>query len=145
MTAKRILVPTDFSEFSVAALEQASMLAREHDASLLIVYVNALTEDTTSAGVGTPSLAFDREYLAEEMRYFAPQDPAVEYSQHIVVGEPVTEIVAFSETRQVDMIVMGTHGRSGLGNLLIGSVAEGVVRHASCPVLTVRSAREVVA
>jgi len=145
MTAKRILVPTDFSEFSVAALEQASMLAREHDASLLIVYVNALDEDAASLGFGTAGVAFDQEYLAEEMRYFAPQDPEVEYSQHIVVGEPVTEIVAFSETRQVDMIVMGTHGRSGLGNLLIGSVAEGVVRHASCPVLTVRSAREVVA
>lgn len=143
MSAKQILVPTDFSEFSVAALEQATLLAREHEASLLIMHVKPPPEHYTTAGLASVPVAFDDELLAEELKDFRPNDPEVGYAQRMVVGETVAEIVALAEQENVEMIVMGTHGRTGIGHLLIGSIAEGVVRKAPCPVLTIRKAQKV--
>lgn len=65
-------------------------------------------------------------------------DPAIACRHHLLHGDPATQIVQFAEDEGVDLIVMGTHGRTGLKHLLMGSVAEHVLRHARCPVLVVR-------
>jgi nucleotide-binding universal stress UspA family protein len=69
-----------------------------------------------------------------------PTDTTVSYEHRLIVGSPATAIVFLAEKENVDMIVMPTHGRTGLSRLLMGSVAEEVVRKAKCPVLTVKSA-----
>ena len=71
-----------------------------------------------------------------------PTDPAVGYEHRLLIGSPATSIVQLAEREGVDMIVMPTHGRTGLVRLLMGSVAEEVVRKAKCPVLTVKAAAE---
>jgi len=68
-----------------------------------------------------------------------PTDPAVPYEHHLLIGNPATAIVHLAETENVDLIVLPTHGRTGLMRLLMGSVAEEVVRKARCPVLTVKA------
>ena len=71
-----------------------------------------------------------------------PTDPKVPYQHRLITGEPASAIARLAEDENVDMIVMGTHGRSGLSRLLMGSVAEAVVRRAKCPVLTYKQPAE---
>ena len=97
-------------------------------------------EHYTTAGLASVPVAFEDEHLSEELNSARPTDPAVGYAQRMLVGDTVPEIIACAEKENVEMIVMGTHGRTGLGHLLIGSIAEGVVRKATCPVLTIRKA-----
>jgi nucleotide-binding universal stress UspA family protein len=136
---RRILVPTDFSETSTAALRYAIALARRFTAR---VYLLNVAED---AGIGTEdehpigifvtmqNAAHDRlrrlltEQDVEELR----PDCATR------VGLPAEEIVRYAHEQAIDLIVMGTHGREGVMRVVLGSVAETVVRRAPCPVLTV--------
>ncbi|HVC95777.1 MAG TPA: universal stress protein [Pirellulales bacterium] len=139
MNAKTILFPTDFSTLADAALEHATALALNMHAGLLILHV----EEPPSMygggemyyGVPDPDDSALRAMLAE----LKPSDSRVSYEHLLVRGVPAAEIVRLAEEREVEMIVMGTHGRTGLGRLLMGSVAEAVVRRAKCPVLTVKS------
>lgn len=86
-------------------------------------------------GVPDPDDTALRAMLAE----LKPSDARVHYEHLLVRGSPAEEIVRLAEKREAEMIVMGTHGRTGLGRLLMGSVAEAVVRRAKCPVLTLKS------
>ena len=134
----RILVATDFSAPSEAALAYGRALADKFDATLHLIYVadnlflHAVVSDRRSLeDVATRRLQ-DRLTEADRSRGAVA---IVEQS-----NEPASEILRYAESANIDLIVMGTHGRTGLGRLVLGSVAEAVVRAAPCPVLTVHSA-----
>lgn len=141
---KRILVPTDFSEFSQQAVRYGCELANRFSADLHLLHI---AQDAypviPEAGMLTVSQG---DYMARVIEiatkmlgdvpdsslYSRPVTRAVE------VGVPFVEIVRYARDRQMDLIVMSTHGRTGLVHMLMGSVAEKVVRKAPCPVLTIR-------
>jgi nucleotide-binding universal stress UspA family protein len=78
--------------------------------------------------------------MLKSLEEVVPADPAVAYEHHVVMGDPATEIIQLARSEGADLIVMGTHGRTGLTRLMMGSVAEAVVRRAPCPVLTLKHA-----
>lgn len=142
MVAKKILFSTDFSTSGDAALDWATSLARDTGARLLILHVQeppiVYGYGAAYYGVVNPDLDQQREMLEK----IVPKDSSVAYEHHLVEGTPAEAIVRFADRQGVDLIVMGTHGRTGLSRALMGSVAEAVVRHASCPVLTFRQPEE---
>jgi len=136
MKAKKILFPTDFSHTGDAALEMATALARDTGATLLIVHTE---EPPTAYGggelyYGMPEPA--TEDLRKMLHKVVPPDKAVPYEHRLITGDPAHAVVRLAKDEEVDMIVMGTHGRTGLSRILMGSVAEAIVRRAGCPVLT---------
>jgi nucleotide-binding universal stress UspA family protein len=140
MNARKILYPTDFSTAGLTALEMATSLARDRGAKLLIVHVE---EPPTAYGGGELYYGFDEPDRQELQRMLAdiiPSDPSVGYEHRLVMGSPAGGILHVAENEGVEMIVMATHGRTGLTRMLMGSVAEEVVRKARCPVLTVKAA-----
>ncbi|MGE0824864.1 MAG: universal stress protein [Candidatus Binatia bacterium] len=149
MQIKKILVPTDFSENAEHALSWALGLAADCKAKVLVF--NAAPPMASFAfpeSVYYPDLArMEREVIADaEQRVaeFAAKHAGggVTVETLVTLGEPVWEITQAAEREQVDLIVMGSHGRTGLSHVLLGSVAERVVRHAPCPVLVVRMPKE---
>jgi nucleotide-binding universal stress UspA family protein len=142
---KRILVPMDFSPPSDAALEYARGIAARFGATLELLHV---AEDPYrafySAEVFVPAVeGFRDEILNDTAKRLSdclrPSDIADYHATaESIIGTPAACIVEYAEGHDVDLIVMGTHGRGGMSHLLMGSVAERVVRTASCPVLTVR-------
>jgi glycine betaine transporter len=148
LTISRILVPVDFSAYSERAVEYAISLAGRLGASLDVLHV---VEDPLATGVwggetAIPNLTELREELVEDAeRRLVPYCDAAERAHVPVVatarlGLAAITIVEEAKSLGVDLIVMGTHGRTGVAHLLMGSVAERVLRHAPCPVLTVREA-----
>lgn len=140
MNAHKILVPTDFSTLAQTALEMATSLARDRGAKLLIVHVE---EPPTAYGGGELYYGIEepnREELKRMLSEVIPTDPSVSYEHRLLIGSPASGINHLAEREEVDLIVMPTHGRTGLLRLLMGSVAEEVVRKAKCPVLTVKAA-----
>lgn len=135
---KTILVPTDFSRLSDAALDYAATLAGQNDALLLIVHVE---EPPISYGEGHFYYGLpnpDRDALRGMLNKVRPNNAAVRYQHHSLQGNPADEIIAFSKQEHADLIVLSSHGRTGLRRLLMGSVAEEVMRSAECPVLVVK-------
>jgi nucleotide-binding universal stress UspA family protein len=138
MSVRSILVPTDFSETSDAALHYATEMALTLGARLYLMHVPGKTGEHYEAKY--PHGQFEtatRERLSsfltkEELERLRP-----EYA--LRVGPPAEQIVHYAEICDIDLIIMGTHGRSGLAHALMGSVAEHVVRVAPCPVLLVRA------
>ncbi len=145
MKTRKILFPTDFSEGGKHALELATSLARDGRGSLVIIHVEeppmAYGGGELYSGIQVP----DREALRKSLAAVVPTDPAVPCIHKLLVGDPAEAILQVAESDQVDLIVMSTHGRRGLTRLLMGSVAEAVVRRATCPVLTVKQPAQVVA
>ena len=114
----------------------ATALARDAAAKLVIVHAE---EPPAAYGggdlyYGMPEPA--RDELLKMLHKVEPTDPAVSYEHRLITGDPAHAIVRFAKDEDIDMIVMGTHGRTGLRRLLMGSVAEAIVRRAGCPVLT---------
>jgi nucleotide-binding universal stress UspA family protein len=145
MNIKKILFATDFSECSNAALEVASRLAKEMGARLFIVHVNGIIDIGVPAiPPGEPGDYYDapwgheRHEIRERLNAVVPTVADVPYEHCYMTGLPVAHIISFAEREQVDLIVIGSHGRTGVSRLLMGSVAEGVVRKAKCPVLVVK-------
>jgi nucleotide-binding universal stress UspA family protein len=133
-----ILHPTDFSAQSGYALRLAGALARDYGARLVLLHV-ALPPMPVYGGevlVAVPASTHDEERQHLD-RLKVPDGVPTE--RRLVVGVPVEEILGVASEVSVDLIVMGTHGRTGLARLLMGSVAEQVVRKARCPVLTVKT------
>jgi len=140
VNALRILYPTDFSTTGRTALEMATSLARDRGATLLIVHVE---EPPTAYGGGEFYYGLDepnREELQRMLAEMVPTNPAVKCEHRLIMGAPASSIVHVAEKEGVELIVMPTHGRRGLTRLLMGSIAEEVVRKAKCPVLTVKNA-----
>lgn len=142
MKIHRILCPVDFSEFNEAANQYASMLAKSTGAK--ITYLHSYLPDAT---YGAPEL-FDskqqeRRLLKDMEEAYSPTVAGVEADHVVEFGSPSQQIVDFAKDNKFDMIVLGTHGRTGLRRVLMGSVAEAVVRMADCPVLAVKSESKV--
>ena len=142
---KRICCPIDFSDASRAAMEVAADLARRTGAELVLLHAYPIPGYTFPDGsvVASPKmmqdLADQAERHLEEWRADAAKlVGAPRVGTQKAVGEPAAEIVSYAKSAGVDLVVVGTHGRTGLEHALMGSVAERVVRRAHCPVLTVR-------
>lgn len=135
-----IMVPTDFSYTSDAALGYARMLAARFGASLHLLHVVDEPGSWSEVYAAIPDirdrLSADAERRLEAIAACLP--PPLRATSAVVCGAPVPTIVKVAESTGADLIVMGTHGRRGMGHVLLGSVAERVVRLAPCPVLTVR-------
>ena len=146
----RILVPTDFSAPSDAAFEYARILAAKFGSSLQILHVidDPTAESAFVADGFAPSTEGIRTSLLESAHARLERSMNLvdrsRYHAHaeVVLGLPAASIVEYATATGSGLIVMGTHGRTGLAHLLMGSVAEQVVRTASCPVLTVRHAAD---
>ncbi len=139
---RNVLHPTDFSEHSDYAFRVACLLARDHGARLIVMHVLERPL-LTYAGVMTappppPPSAEERQAVQAQLCRINPSDPVIEVERLLEEGDPTTAILQVAQERRCELIVMGTHGRTGLGRLLMGSVAEQIVRKAPCPVLTVR-------
>jgi universal stress protein A len=137
MDLKNILCPIDFSNFNQAANKYASMLADSSGAKITYLHVSL-----PDVAYGTyvyvdmnEQEARDRKRLEE----IKPTIDGIEAFYAVEFGSPSDRIVEYAKENGVDLIVMGTHGRTGLGRVIMGSVAEAVVRRAECPVLALKS------
>jgi nucleotide-binding universal stress UspA family protein len=144
---RKILVPVDFSVSSTRAFEHALALASRFGSSVHVLHAwevpAYLRPDLTVwAGEVSATLAEHaaREATKSMTEFLALAAPAHQVTSAVVAGPPYETIIATAKEGAFDLIAMGTHGRTGLTHLVLGSVAEKVVRHAECPVLTVRSA-----
>jgi len=147
---KRILVPIDFSDCALKALRYAVPFAKQNGASITLLHIVNVPSYYAVDGGGFNYGAFQPDYATleadlralgekrltamaqEEARDHVPTDSLV------TSGPPASEIVETARSMPADLIVISTHGRTGLNHVLLGSVAEHVIRHAPCPVLVVR-------
>jgi nucleotide-binding universal stress UspA family protein len=134
-----ILAPTDFSEHSKAAFHLAVALARDHGAKLIVLHVREAPVPS-AAPFGTVPSREEAAPSALEDKFvdFKMAHDAVPIEYLVVSGAAVPEILRIAAAKHCDLIVMGTHGRTGLGRLLIGSIAEEIMRKAPCAVLILK-------
>lgn len=139
MQIKRILFPTDFSHDAEHAFQYALTFTREFGAELYVLHVIYFPPQTPEYDIGQviDGLVKNAENSLSKLVEGA-NEPDLVFHCDVQVGVEHTEITKFAEKEQIDLIVMGTHGRTGLAHAFLGSVAERVVRHAPCPVLTVK-------
>jgi nucleotide-binding universal stress UspA family protein len=146
-TIHRILVPTDFSEPSAEAITTAVAFARVFQATIELLHVYPDPVYVLPPPVDVVTFSFDMgKVLAEVERHLEAEQERVRAAgisceKASLTGRPAPEILAHAKKTAADMIVMGTHGRSGLEHAILGSVAERVVHHAPCPVLVVPARR----
>jgi nucleotide-binding universal stress UspA family protein len=134
-----ILYPTDFSPQAGHAFQVACALARDYGARLVLLHVKPPEVVYGEGFVLPPDSEAVRRELLEQLGSLQLADPSVSVWRILEEGNPAAEILHTAAEVGCDLIVMGTHGRTGLGRLLMGSVAEAVLRKAPCPVLTIRS------
>jgi nucleotide-binding universal stress UspA family protein len=132
-----ILHPTDFSDRSEHALRVASSLARDYHARLIVLHVMAPSIMAFGEGVVPPDSEDLRAEAQQELDRLHVDDELIHVERRIAEGDPATVILHFAQELPADVIVIGSHGRTGLGRMLMGSTAEQISRRASCPVLTV--------
>ncbi len=150
MHIRSILLPTDFSECGNFALGCATSLARKFGASVICVHViEPIVPTVGYSGMTEPLPIADitdqlEDSAERELPKLAECDECagLTVEEVIVHGEAAAEIVRVAREREVDLIVISSHGRTGLGRILFGSTAEAVVRHASCPVLVVKPSQK---
>ncbi|MDD4888722.1 MAG: universal stress protein [Phycisphaerae bacterium] len=141
----KLLFPTDFSELSEAALKYALQFARDYKAELHVIHVVDeayqywMSMAPSTVPVGAPIVEDVVRNASKSLEKLVAdklsQDVTVVHQ--VLIGRPFLEIIKYAKAQSIDLIVIGTHGRGGLGQMLMGSVAEKVVRKAPCPVLTV--------
>lgn len=136
---RKILHPTDFSESSQSAFEFACSLARDYGAELLVLHVVPVTGGFTANGIAVPVPAEEPYGTRAKLAKVRPADHRVRVDHRLLSGDPVEEILKAAKAEKADVIVLGTHGTTGLARLLLGSVAESVLRAAECPVLTIKT------
>lgn len=142
-TFKRLLVPVDFSDASDAAFNTALDLSQALGAEVKVIHVHQLQVPYVGdGGFYVPEMDED-ELLKErekELETFVKEkgDTKVNVEREVRLGDPETEINEIAKEYNADMIIMGTHGRTGLSHLLMGSVTESVLRHANVPIMAVR-------
>lgn len=139
---ENILLPTDGSEGTRRAVEHAVNLANNYDATVHVVYVvNTSAYSTLPADANWESImeALEEEgqEATEDVEELA-SDEGVKVITEVLEGVPHREILDYAERNNIDLIIMGTHGKTGINRLLLGSVTEKVVRSSETPVLTVR-------
>jgi nucleotide-binding universal stress UspA family protein/quercetin dioxygenase-like cupin family protein len=146
-----ILHPTDFSENSRPAFQTACGMARDNNATLLVLHIIAPSEsplaqagalvwgDDGTVHVPDPRQSSEAQRALAELPWPEPSGAQVRVERRLAEGDPADEILRLTKTLSCDLVVMGTHGKTGLGRLLTGSVAENVLRKADCPVLVVKA------
>jgi nucleotide-binding universal stress UspA family protein len=134
---RTIVHPTDLSEQPSHAFELAGALARDYDARLVHLHIAAPPEVVDEA-VLVPVLADNQEELGDKLFRFTKPHADHRVEHRVAQGDAATEILRVAQEERADLIMMSSHGRTGLGRLLLGSVAEQVVRKAPCHVLTVK-------
>jgi nucleotide-binding universal stress UspA family protein len=139
MRLQTILHPTDFSAHSECAFRLACSLARDYGARLIVLHVAQLPVMAQDGMVLLPPQpeAY-REAVAEQLRQLRAPNSGVRIAHRLEEGDTSTEILRVAQETSCDLLVLGTHGRTGLSRLLMGSVAEKVLRRAPCPVLTAK-------
>ena len=147
VTFEHILVPTDFSETSQRALEYAKTIARQSNSELLLVHVNPPINLVTPPETAWIDESEVQARQGEQMEESGAALRAEGFRARAIslTGPLYNELLSAIKQYKVDLIVMGTHGRTGLGRLLMGSVAESVLRQAPCPVLTYRCSQKTAA
>ena len=143
---RKVLVPTDFSESARHALTYGTSFAREYDAELTLLHV----VENLTVGYASDLFPVPMQEVFQEISGYAKTELAklgaqareknVSVVEHVAQGKPSAEIIRFAQETEIDMIVLGTHGKGMLDQALFGSTTERVVRRAPCPVLTVRLA-----
>jgi len=143
----KILVPIDFSDHSIRAIHYAAELSKTYNAPVTLLHAY----QTLNYALPEGYVFYSPEQLAEltqaidkqvqQSKAVAEHAGAVSVDTKTVMGAAFSEILRVAEEEHFDLIVMGTHGRTGLGHTFLGSVAERVVRQAPCPVLTVRASK----
>jgi nucleotide-binding universal stress UspA family protein len=148
LSLKTVLVPTDFSDASESALRYGKAMAEAFGATLHVVHVmEDLLAHAWAAEVYVSSMPQLRDEIEKESRQRLETLLGAEDRQRfraeiaLLAGNPFLEIIRYAKAHEVDLIVMGTHGRGPIAHMLLGSVAEKVVRKSPCPVLTVREAQ----
>jgi len=139
-----IVMPTDFSDYSLRALPYAIDLAAKYGARLKVIFVNEPSMQVSDvAWVGVDERAMNEDHSREARRHLeklvldqVPRD--VPADAEVLSGNAVDEVIRYARDVNADLIVMATHGRSGVSHMLMGSTAEQVVRKAPCPVLTLK-------
>lgn len=139
---RKILVPLDFSECSRKALAYAIPLAKQFDAALILLNVVEPCYPTGDV------MGLDAAFVTDQARQAAGKEMAlwlkdeipqgIQAQSVVRIGSPYDEIVHVAESMALDLIVLSTHGRTGIKHVVLGSITEKVVRHANCPVLVVR-------
>ena len=144
---KKILYPTDFSEYSLTALQYAVSITKQNDAELYCLHVVDMPQEEYltqeyMVPLNVPHVPEDkvlRTARARMKRFEAENLSEIEkVTSRVLVGVPFVEIIRYAREQSIDLIVIGTHGHSAIAAMLLGTVAEKVVRKAPCPVLTVR-------
>ncbi len=141
---RKVLVPTDFSESARHALTYGTSFAREYEAELTLLHV----VENLTVGYASDLFPVPMQEVFQEISGYAKTELAklgaqareknVSVVEHVAQGKPSAEIIRFAQDTEIDMIVLGTHGKGMLDQALFGSTTERVVRRAPCPVLTVR-------
>ena len=143
---KKILVPTDFSKFSDNALKQALEMAKQNKAKIYLLHVIGVVQmctvdyclDQQTIDALDKKSIKSSEDMAQKQIKRVVHSKDVEIISYVKKGTPYEEILKEQENKKINLIVIATHGRTGLMSHLLGSVAEKVVRHAKCPVFLVR-------
>lgn len=143
---KNVLVPTDFSETSDSALRYGKALAQAFGAAIHVIHVveEPYGQPWAVEAYGFSLASLQEEWIKDAQTRLAAsltdeEKTSLKATPTTILGHPVMEILRYAEDHAIDLIVMGTHGRGPLGHVVLGSVAERVVRKAPCPVLTVRA------
>jgi nucleotide-binding universal stress UspA family protein len=135
-----ILHPTDFSENAQPAFQAACALARDYGATLLVLHVMAPSvAPLLSAPPPDPLRPIEAQGSQPHLPWPQAPDARIRVEHRVAEGEPAEETLRLAERLRCDLVVMGTHGKTGLARLLTGSVAEAVLRGARCPVMVVKA------
>lgn len=140
---KKILCAVDFSEVSAKVAEYTTSLAKCHDAEVLVLYVAPSLSQYVGFHVPPSSIQTVVQEIVEGADksmegFMAERMQGVKATSKVATGYAAEEILNEADSEDVDLIIMGTHGRTGIDRIIFGSVAERVVKSASCPVLTIR-------
>lgn len=143
MPPQHILVPLDFSDCALRALDYAVTLGRQVQASVTLLHVVQSLPPTATGAVPswlTTHLALLEDELRRHLEDYRQRVAAAGLAVEVILshGVPVQEVLAIATAQQIDLIVIGSHGRTGLPHTLLGSMAEKIMRLAPCPVLVVR-------
>ena len=146
---KRILVPTDFSNYADNALRQAVDIAKQYHAKIFLLHVigdhirqcieDYCLSDAVVKEIEQDSMMASIDNLKKEINRLSDDSSDIEISSYVKRGVPSEEVLREQEEKDIDLIVMASHGRTGISRILIGSVAEKVMRGAKCPVMLVRN------
>jgi nucleotide-binding universal stress UspA family protein len=147
ISLKKVLVPVDFSDTSDIALRYGKALAGAFGSSLHVIHVvqEPYAQPWAVEAYGFSMASLQEDWIKEanaklEGVLTSDDRRSLKATAITILGHPVSEILRFATDERIELIVMGTHGRGPLGHMVMGSVAERVVRHAPCPVLTVHDA-----